>query len=365
MEGESKTKSILVIVAGFLSVFLLIAGIIAAVVIVKRYTCEHVWGDAKVKVEATCTNEGSVEYECESCGKKEKESVAKISHLWKDVPMVNSTCTKDGHNAYIVCDVCGTYKDGHEFEPDLALGHVTETLKGKDATCTEPGITTGMKCTRCKEILVAQREIPAKGHKIVQVSAKAATCKEAGHTSGQMCANCGVMYVGQVIPNLGHVDDNGDEQCDVCGVSAVQRINDASNFRTGKWYRFYLNPDDPNAMVYIELQLHYGEGFDGWFKYAGSNIEVDLPQVIVGVGSNGSGVYFDGEWLPFDMEIEIGSGYFDVYFDINTTVQAGGYGYGKTLVYFFIEEYTEALEIYSTSGSYVAVLDAKMLGYRE
>lgn len=361
--GESKTKSILVVVAGILSMILLVAGIIAAVVCVKQLTCEHVWDDGKVKVEATCTREGSVVYTCDDCGKTQKETVAKVSHFWKEYSAVNSTCTSDGHNAYIVCEVCGTYKDGHEFEPDLTLGHMEQTLEGKAATCTEPGITTGLKCMRCKEILVAQREIPAKGHKIVRVSEKEATCSGAGHTSGQMCANCGVMYVGQVIPILDHVDNNSDEQCDVCGVPAVQRIKDASNFKTGKWYRFYVNPDDPNAMVYIELQLHYGEGFDGWFKYAGSNIEVDLPQVIVGFGSNGSGVYFNGEWLPFDMEVEVGSGYVDVYFDINTSVQAGGGG--KTLVYFFIEEYTEALEIYSTSGSYVAVLDAKMLGYRE
>lgn len=346
--GESKTKSILVVVAGILSMILLVAGIIAAVVCVKQLTCEHVWDDGKVKVEATCTREGAVVYECENCGKTDKESVPKISHLWKEVPMVQGTCTKDGHNAYIVCEVCGTYKDGHEFEPYLALGHVTETLKGKDATCTEPGITTGMKCTRCKEILVEQREIPAKGHKIVQVAAKAATCMNDGNTAGQKCTNCGLVYVGcEVIPSLGgHVDNNSDVKCDVCSIST---------FSAGKWYRFYLDPDDPNAMAYIKLQLHYGESFDGWFKTAGSNVEVDLPHVIVGVGSNGSGVYFDGEWLPFDMEVEVGDGYIDVYFEEGATVSAGGYG--KTLIWFTIEAYTVAIDVYSTRGSYVAVLD--------
>ena len=42
-----------------------------------------------------------------------------------------------------------------------ALGHTEEILAGKDATCTEAGLTDGKKCATCGEILVAQEEIPA------------------------------------------------------------------------------------------------------------------------------------------------------------------------------------------------------------
>ena len=45
--------------------------------------------------------------------------------------------------------------------------HTEEVLPGKDATCEEPGLTEGKKCSECGEILVPQEEIPALGHSYV------------------------------------------------------------------------------------------------------------------------------------------------------------------------------------------------------
>ena len=45
--------------------------------------------------------------------------------------------------------------------------HTEEVIPGFDATCTEAGLTEGKKCSECGEILVAQEEIPAKGHSYV------------------------------------------------------------------------------------------------------------------------------------------------------------------------------------------------------
>ena len=42
--------------------------------------------------------------------------------------------------------------------------HTEETVTGKDATCTDTGLTNGVKCSVCGETLTAQKEIPAKGH---------------------------------------------------------------------------------------------------------------------------------------------------------------------------------------------------------
>ncbi len=42
--------------------------------------------------------------------------------------------------------------------------HTEETIPGKEATCTEAGLTEGVKCSDCGEILTAQVEIPAEGH---------------------------------------------------------------------------------------------------------------------------------------------------------------------------------------------------------
>ncbi len=67
---------------------------------------------------------------------------------------------------------------------------VTEEIPAVDATCTETGLTAGIKCTKCGETLTAQTETPANGHEMgVWYVAEAATCTKAG-TEQRDCANC-------------------------------------------------------------------------------------------------------------------------------------------------------------------------------
>ena len=61
--------------------------------------------------------------------------------------------------------------NGTGITPDEAAGAAVE------ATCTEPGKTEGKHCSVCNEILVAQTEVPAKGHTEVVDAAVEATCE--------------------------------------------------------------------------------------------------------------------------------------------------------------------------------------------
>ncbi len=86
-----------------------------------------------------------------------------------------------------------------------ACAHVEEIIAGKEATCTETGMTEGKKCTTCGDILVAQEEIPALGHDWSAVLAQDADnhwtvctrCDEikdkTAHTMGDnsVCTGCG------------------------------------------------------------------------------------------------------------------------------------------------------------------------------
>ncbi|MBQ7230389.1 MAG: S-layer homology domain-containing protein, partial [Oscillospiraceae bacterium] len=81
--------------------------------------------------------------------------------------VVEATCTEDGsYDSVVYCTVCG-----EELSRDTvtvpALGHTEEIIPAVEATCTEPGLTEGVKCSVCGEILVAQEEIPALGHDFV------------------------------------------------------------------------------------------------------------------------------------------------------------------------------------------------------
>ena len=55
-----------------------------------------------------------------------------------------------------------------------------------EPTCTEKGKTEGKHCSVCNEVLVAQTEIPAKGHKWTAASCTAPrTCSVCGETDGE------------------------------------------------------------------------------------------------------------------------------------------------------------------------------------
>ena len=83
--------------------------------------------------------------------------------------------------------------------------HTEQILPGKAATCTEPGLTEGKKCSLCDAVIVPQTVIPAKGHTPVIDIAVPATCTDAGKTEGSHCSVCSAVITPQIIiPAKGH-----------------------------------------------------------------------------------------------------------------------------------------------------------------
>ncbi|MBE6951670.1 MAG: hypothetical protein E7451_10110, partial [Ruminococcaceae bacterium] len=124
-------------------------------------THEHSFGEWVVTTEPTCTEKGVETRTC-ACGETETREVAALGHTEEIIPGKDATCTETGLTEGKKCAVCGEILVAQEEIP--ALGHTEEIIPGKDATCTEPGLTEGKKCNLCGEILVAQEEIPALGH---------------------------------------------------------------------------------------------------------------------------------------------------------------------------------------------------------
>ena len=67
-----------------------------------------------------------------------------------------------------------------------SLGHKTQLVGAKPATCTEDGYTGDEVCTVCQEVVKKGEVIPALGHKTQLVGAKAATCTEDGYTGDEV-----------------------------------------------------------------------------------------------------------------------------------------------------------------------------------
>ena len=126
------------------------------------------------------------------------------------LPDENATCTADG-TATGTCLICGTTET--KTLPGTATGHIKTVISGYKATCTENGLTDGVKCSVCNATLTVQKIIPAIGHdyRITEVTV---TCTDYGYDLHQ-CQNCGDSFYKNLIDPTGHSYENGI--CTACG----------------------------------------------------------------------------------------------------------------------------------------------------
>ena len=97
-----------------------------------------------------------------------------------------------------------------------SLGHKTQLVGAKAATCTEDGYTGDEVCTVCQEIVKKGEVIPATGHDTEIVGAKDATCTQDGYTGDEVCKTCGeTVKKGEVVKATGHHYKDG--KCTDCG----------------------------------------------------------------------------------------------------------------------------------------------------
>ena len=81
--------------------------------------------------------------------------------------------------------------------------HKPEKLEAVAPTCVENGLTEGLHCSVCLEILTPQEPVYAAGHVKEIIPGKAPTIDETGLTDGEICSVCKTILVPQeVIPNL-------------------------------------------------------------------------------------------------------------------------------------------------------------------
>ncbi len=140
-------------------------------------------------------------------------------HTEEIIPGKEATCTETGLTEGKKCSVCGEVITAQTEIP--AKGHNEIIIPSKEATCTETGLTEGKKCSVCGEVITAQTEIPAKGHNEIIIPGKEATCTETGLTEGKMCSVCGEVITAQTeIPSKGHneiIISSVEPTCIFCG----------------------------------------------------------------------------------------------------------------------------------------------------
>ena len=234
--------------------------------------------------EPTCTEQGYTTYICSNCGYEKKEYVSAIGHSYSTT-VIAPTCKEGGYTLH-TCNTCG---DSYKSDETAALPHTEVAVAGKDATCTESGLTAGVKCSVCQTMLVEQEIVPALGHADTTVRVEptctadgsathtcsrcdrvvtetiptqghsysgvttAPTCTAGGYTT-YTCSACGNSYVSDEVSALGHnysvktdaptctEDGLNTYNCTVCGDSYTETVS-----ATGHTYKSVVT--DPTCTV--------------------------------------------------------------------------------------------------------------------
>ena len=149
----------------------------------------------KVTTAATCSKAGVKTFTC-SCGSSYTESIAKISHSYKET-VTKPTCTDKGYTTH-KCSVCGdSYKDSYV----AATGHSYGNYKSNgDATCTKDGTKTG-SCSACGAKNTVTDNGTALGHSYTATKVKEPTMKQDGYTT-YTCGRCGDSYKGDYVDKI-------------------------------------------------------------------------------------------------------------------------------------------------------------------
>ncbi len=167
----------------------------------------HSWGAWTVTTPATCTAAGVETRVClNDASHKETRAIAATGHMPASAVeenRVEATCTKAGsYDSVVYCSVCGE-ELSRETVAIPAAGHKEVEIPAVAATCTETGLTAGVKCSVCGEILMAQETVPALGHDFgAWTQTKAPTCTEKGEEQ-RICSRCEAKETREV-PATGH-----------------------------------------------------------------------------------------------------------------------------------------------------------------
>ena len=138
-------------------------------------------------------------------------------------------------------------------------------------------------------------------------------------------------------------------------------ITEASDFRVGETYRFYLDKNQPNSEVYIILNLVTGDGgFNGWYIEPGDTVEIDLPNIKIGISNAREGegyIYWGDMRISVDAEVSGDGDYLEIVLDESVFSATGDNDKLPTISFELMRD-TECIYIGCNGGAYlVAVTD--------
>ena len=162
---------------------------------------EHTYGEWIITKEATCIETGKKQKECTTvgCSEKQIEEISTLSHNYRK-EIISPTCTESGYIIY-TCKGC---QDVYANTYVEAVGHKEEKIPAIEATCITAGLTEGIKCSVCNEILEKQIVVKALGH-TYEEEITPPICTAKGYTT-HTCTRCNDSFVDSYVNELGHTE---------------------------------------------------------------------------------------------------------------------------------------------------------------
>lgn len=264
---------------------------------IREAKCRHDNKEILDAKDATCTENGNTAGErCKDCGE--------IITTQQVIEALGHTYDNDDD---AICNVCNAARCLHTNTE--AAGEETES------TCSVHGLTAGVKCSECGEILEEQQQKPLKAHTEVADSEKAPGCANTGLTAGSHCSVCNqVIKAQQTVAAIGHTW-NG-VRCTVCGavkfeaedseiVTDIDRLGAGmqpgktpadTNYPSGDGYVYYLT-DAGNATLTFTVNSSKAGKAVLSFCF-GLSHQYNVSQLFT-LTVNGEAVeYFDGVIIP-------------------------------------------------------------------
>ena len=241
---------------------------------------------------------------CTNCG-------ATVGHSYTS-KVTAPTCNDAGYTTY----TCGKCSHSYTGDTVAALGHTEETVAGKAPTCTETGLTDGVVCTVCGEIVTAQEVIPVAGHSYVD----------------GVCTVCGGADPDYVKPVV---------------VPALGLVGPTLNFEDEIYYNIYFTASDLTDVVEMGLVIFNERLADGTIN--------DAEEVIPGYTKSGDNYMSHTNGIPAKM---LGDALF---FRVYAKLSDGSYVYSQVAGYHAVA-YAKDILANSTSEKMKALVVA-MLNY--
>ena len=208
----------------------------------------HIYGEWDVVKVPTCVENGERIKTC-NCGDEIKEVVAATGHTESAVAGKAPSCNEDGLSDGIICSSCQEVILAQNVLE--ATGHTWETVSGYLPTCTENGLTDGVKCAYCEEVSVKQEVIISSGHSFVDGSCTSCGVAEPYRRDGNK------IYFGSYPQSMVNDTEKMGKLSALSGALPTRE-----NPQEWTDYGYYLSNSQSSYMWYIDI------GFEGE-KYRG------------------------------------------------------------------------------------------------